>query len=182
MLKKQKQPTIYEKDEEYKLIEWLQLDLKRQRQTIAKAENILFDKPCTYNGKVYQNETNDDIDEYLKTQIDDKELTLNIGNIDCINKLSQIATEINFEFNFRNILEKLGITEKYEEKNIICPYKLNSCKVTFSFKADFEYSTFNLEANFNNSTFKSGADFEHSTFSNKAHFTGANFTGANFNN
>ena len=114
MLKEQEQPTIYEN--EGQLIEWFEWNLYQQRLEIATSKNISFD----------ETKTDDDIDEYLKTQIDNKELELNIGSY--YEKIT-----VDFEFGFRFILEKLGITNKDERENIIFLIKYTTFSENVSF-------------------------------------------------
>lgn len=147
-----KQPEDYNNEDE--LIEWLKCDLEQQRNK----------------------------------GIPEKELILNIGNAENIefiknyerNKL--IKTEINFDFNFKQILEGVLRLEnkelEFDDKNnrIICPYKLNVIKVTFSGEAYFSLSTFSGVAYFSDSTFSGDADFRGSTFSGEAHFSFSTFS------
>ena len=151
------QPSRY-KDEPH-LIEWLKKDLKRQRDEGIAEENLM----------------------------------LNIGNIDNIDNTDNIEliqnfqydkfieTEINFCFHFKDILKELLKLEnkepKYDEKNIICYYRLNAISVTFSKEAYFNYSTFSKETYFVTSVFSGNANFNDSAFTGNANFYRSTFSG-----
>ena len=72
----QSQPTIYEDNEKdrAKLIEWLKWDLYQQRLNIITTQNKTY-------SSFHFNYDFDCENNFLKTIIDDKELTLNIGSV-----------------------------------------------------------------------------------------------------
>ena len=184
----QSQPTIYEDQPE--LVIWLNKDLRRQRQTIAKAENILFDRPYTYNGKLYENKTDDDKNEYLKTKIDNEKLTLNIGsknnNIQLNDSISEskLKRVINFKFDLEKILMELGLAREGTAlwDIIICPFSVNMTNVIFKQEADFNRVKFSKEVFFNFSEFKGLTKFQSSIFDKEIKFNDAVFHKYKFDN
>ena len=85
-------------------------------------------------------------------------LNLNISNY-----------EINFEFNFKNILMGLGITED-ENRNLRCPYIIEFSDCTFSQYTNFKNIIFNKNIFFNNCNFDYVLDFTDVVFTKNVVF------------
>ena len=147
-----KQPRVYNDEDQSKLINDIYFNLISQK-SIGIAEN---------------------------------DLVLNIGHAENVELIKYykynelIKTKINFEFNFKQILEDVLRLEnkkpKYDEKkNIICPYKVNATAVTFSGEAYFSDTTFSGEAYFSDTTFSGVANFYRSTFSGEITFYNIQF-------
>ena len=145
------------------LVKWLKTDLRSQKKKIAKNKNI------------------------KENEVKDEELTLNIGHAKNIEPIQNyeykevIYTKINFEFNFKDILKELFKLEKKELKydeneKILCPYKVNATRVTFSKEANFSDTIFSDESDFFDSFFSGKAIFFNTTFSGKAYFTASTFS------
>lgn len=135
------QLTVYSNKDE--LIKWLQHSLIKQRHVIAK-------------------ET-----KRNKSDVEDKELILNIGYPEYEIKDGHLVSttkaktkvEINFDFNFKNIISEVLDIKKDNEK-YLCPHYLNCCNVTFKGGADFKRIVFEEKAYFTYSVFKGEADFK----------------------
>ena len=118
------QPSIYNTEED--LIKWLKYDLEEQRKEIAKDRSISLD------------------------DVKDEELVLHIGNKD-ITACEKI--EINFEFDFFDIIKKININ------NNKIYYKVNCANLIFNRMLDFSDKKYNNkiicynEVKFDNSNF-----------------------------
>lgn len=158
-----KQPIIYNTQEE--LVEWLEWDLYQQRLSIAQSQNITLSSTSS----------DDDINDFLKLKIDDKNLTLNIsGKTD--------ERTINCDFYFNNILAALNVSNDINsilDDNVdsICPYNIVANKVQFSSNVFFAGTTFLSEVSFSHSAFVMGANFSGTTFENNINLSRVSFTG-----
>ncbi len=144
--KSKNKPTVYKNDKQ--LIKYLKQNLKEQRKIISTEKGI------------------------KKNEVKDEELILNIGYAEykiengllVSNKEDttegKTKVEINFDFNFGNIISKLPKL-KNKDKKYICPYYLNCCNVTFKSGKDS----------------KNGADFKRIVFEEKVYFTYSIFEG-----
>ena len=164
------QVRVYNNGDQSKLVNDIYLDLQSQKKKIAENKNI------------------------KENEVKDEELILNIGTVDNIeytithNYNEFIKVEINFEFNFKQILEGVLRLEKKEPKygnrnkhvfdyNLICVYNLNCKDVTFIENAVFNKITFIGIAYFSKSTFGSYSNFKYSIFSDIAFFASSQFSG-----
>ena len=99
--------------------------------------------------------------------------------------------EINFTFDFENILKELGITEK-DEDNLVCPYNISFMNTTFNQDVDFRGITFSnyvlfhfiifsrdvlfndmiceQNVNFINTAFNQDVDFTEAAFGKRVYF------------
>ena len=114
-------------------------------------------------------------DKYNSIEIPDSELILSVSDM-----------EIDFEFNFRDILRAVGVTEQDENNKLICPYRIDFNYTTFSKKVDFYNiafigivffwdTTFNQDITFRYTTFEQDLIFQEIIFNRKALFLNIKF-------
>ncbi len=164
---------------EDELVEWLEWDLYNQRLAIADKKNIVYDK----------NISNDDINNYLKPQIEDNELCLNIGSSYKENFVYNIKIKFDFNFvsllsNFRDFTEECNfaisvINTIFENKVLFLNFTFNKnvrfLKSIFHKKVDFICTTFNKKIDFLGTTFNEKVDLSHSTLNEELLFLNINF-------
>ena len=130
--------------------------------------------------RVYKDEP--ELVAWLKKDLD-RQRDEDIAEEDLVLYIGSLYKEITVPFNFalRYILGKLGINERDDNNNIVCPYKIYAVSVTFNGEANFRDTTFSEKVNFNGATFSKEANFRDTTFSQDAYFTLSTFSGkANF--
>ena len=120
------------------------------------------------------------------TDVPDSKLTLNMSGF-------KDAGSIDFNFDFHDILQRLGVTERGDDYNIVCPYAIDFSEAVFNKYADFGSITFKEEVYFGiikftgavvyvsttctyvGATFSEGVNFGFSTFVQNANFSGVTF-------
>ncbi len=93
--------------------------------------------------------------------VQEYELVFNIGNS---NIESEEKIEIDFNFNFIEILKKLGDPKKDEKGNTICPYNIRFSNCTFNHNVYFTNIDFQQDVIFSDIDFKQDVIFKNASF------------------
>ena len=108
------------------------------------------------------------IENHKNKNVPDSELTLNIGTF------GNLKT-IDFEFNFEDILKKLGITEKNVNSKLICPYPVAFMSITFNQQVVCYHTIFSQGLIFRDTTFSQNLKFYFIAFSQDLKFLDTTF-------